>query len=85
MWIGEHLLRKRRVRVGAALTESRTDGEISDTALSEDITETSENISDAKPLTDGDASGAKETAEDSDTECDSEREAHDGSSEGESE
>lgn len=85
MWIGEYLLRKRRVRVGAALTESRTDGEISDTALSEDITETSENISDAKPLTDGDASGANETAEDSDTECDSEREAHDGSSEGESE
>ena len=66
MWIGEHLLRKRRVRVGAALTESRTDGQgSSDTALSEDITETSENISDAKPLTDGDASGAKETAEDS--------------------
>ena len=61
------------------------DGEISDTALSEDITETSENISDAKPLTDGDASGANETAENSDTECDSEREAHDGSSEGESE
>lgn len=85
MWIGEYLLRKRRVRVGAALPESRTDGELSDTALSEDITETSENISDAQPLTDGDASGADETAGASDAECDSDREEHNGSSEGESE